>query len=744
MAAMQWRSHRDAILRTASIVVVAMLTTTAAVRADETRIMLLDDFETSVRWNSSAGDRAPKPTGTVKLVETEAYRGRRCGSFTFDVRCDNGYVAGSFTVPIPPKITAFRFWAKTAGQVEFTVRVQDETGQTHQKPVPLEPGKWQRIELSLAEPWPLHYGGANDGKFHGDARGIQFLRGSGSQPKVGTVYIDDLAAVTIATADELIAHYWKHQEVTFKTAAPGNLFYPADEVVGTVQVNEPPEGLDLIRVTGRIFDVRGEHTGDLEPADLRRDDDFEAPVRIPGAMGFYRVELALSDGKHEGKAETRYAVIPPNPALDRRDPDSPFGVNTHFSQWWPAEVAAIVKRAGIAWIRDGFEEPGHQQLSEAPARDNHLCWLVVFGPWWDVDIPESQLAKLPQDAGLVRIARKLRAGPDANGQWDFTEQVEWAARWAELHGEYADAYDIVNEPHGPWGHVLGGSWQGGPWVEAFAELGTQVAEAIRRHDPDAILMLEEPGTLPLYRQYYEHGVRDQIDVMSPHPYNLHRSNPYPETYPMAKQIPAFRRFVREHNLPWRIWSGEVGFASFTLTDKSPPHHVPYDEHGQARMLVRMMVFQLFHGVDKIFWYDFMNDGWDEWEVEHNMGLIRTDHLPKPAVVAYANLISRLRYARWLGAYDIGAGGFAYAYVYQNADRPTIVAWTLTGSVNEAIPIDVDDVKELTITDIYGVSRTLPVEQTKSGRRAVLPLTDSPIYVDGLRAEDVEPLLTPRP
>ena len=75
-------------------------------------------------------------------------------------------------------------------------------------------------------------------------------------------------------------------------------------------------------------------------------------------------------------------------------------------------------------------------------------------------------------------------------------------------------------------------------------------------------------------------------------------------------------------------AGEVGFSSFRLTDKTPTRfYAPYTEAMQAAMLVRMFVLQLSAGVDKIFWYDFLNDGWETHNPEHNFGLIRRDLLP---------------------------------------------------------------------------------------------------------------------
>jgi len=66
-------------------------------------------------------------------------------------------------------------------------------------------------------------------------------------------------------------------------------------------------------------------------------------------------------------------------------------------------------------------------------------------------------------------------------------------------------------------------------------------------------------------RFQELGAGDVIDVISPHPYNMHRARPLPEEQPILEQLPEFRAFAAQHRLPWEVWAGEVGFSSFTLT-----------------------------------------------------------------------------------------------------------------------------------------------------------------------------------
>ena len=182
---------------------------------------------------------------------------------------------------------------------------------------------------------------------------------------------------------------------------------------------------------------------------------------------------------------------------------------------------------------------------------------------------------------------------------------------------------------------------------------------------------------------------------------------------------------------------EVGFSSFVLGEKSGPFYTPQTEAQQAAMLVRMLALQFTAGMDKIFWYDFRNDGWEPDYHEHNFGLIRADNSPKPAVVAYANFISRFRQGKWIGQYNIGGGARCLAFWSTKDNTFALVAWAMEGSKSEPIPVN-SGAKQVIMTDIYGQGATLAAQ----GGMVVLPLSTSPVYVTGLAEEDVTPFVTP--
>lgn len=494
------------------------------------------------------------------------------------------------------------------------------------------------------------------------------------------------------------------------------IFSRQDAKWATLRLEDVPAGRDEILVRLDCTDAYGRSTQlSPDPLILKREEGFARKLELQSGLGYYNVSCRLTAGEQGAEAEIgggsfAYAVIPDNPVAGK-DPQSPFGVCTHFNQGWPAEVGKLVKKAGIAWIYNDINQMN--DVVVPVARENNLCYLPVF-TW----------CKTPPEATR-----------DEDGNWDFSLVAARYGEYAAKYGQDIDFYDLVGEPHGRWGAKYGGSWDGGGWQEPFVAFGRQVTQAIKAADPGAKVLWEDIDVFIWWRQFYELGAADTIDIIAPHPYNLHRSNPYPEDQPMLKQLPIFRRFVQEHNLPWRVWSDEVGFSSFRLAETTPQAlYTPCTELQQAGLLVRMMVLQLANGVDKVFWYDFRNDGTNPTHPEHNFGLIRFDNSPKPALVAYANLVDQLRQSRWLGAYDIGGGGIAYAFV-DRFGKAKLVAWVKQGNAAPTLRVP-GNTRKVTVTELFGTSVTGRVMD----HQYPLALSETPVYVAGLPEADIHAFL----
>lgn len=500
----------------------------------------------------------------------------------------------------------------------------------------------------------------------------------------------------------------QHVQLAFSTPQLGNIFLENEAVIGTVSVLDPAADGAAMTVTPVVRDVWGAVVATLTPVTISQENSFRAQLTgLPGKVGFYTVEFQSAPSTASNSTFS-YAVLPVNTTADK-DYASPFGVGTHFNQGWDLQLAKIVKRAGIAWIRD----TGVKGVTAA--RDNKLCFLAVFD--WHVPIESFR---------------------QPNGEWDFTE---FAGKYADFARKYdADiaVYDFLNEPNNAGWTRLGGSWDGGPWITPFILFGKQVSAAIRSVNPKAKIMWED-GNMLFCPQFVKAGATKYVDIISPHPYNGHRTRPLPEENDLFKSLPSFFHYRDTHKLKWEMWSGEFGYSSYQVTDpaKLPTFYSPNTELHQAQLIARMAIMQLAQGVNKVFVYDLRNDGNNPGNPEHNFGLIHNDATPKPSLVAYSNLIYWLSGCQWLGTYVIGGGGEAYAFRSAKTKKSVLVAWLPSGVKNEVIYIP-SQISSVTVTDVFGGQKTYTVKD----HWLTLPLSETPIFVEGLDESDIAKNIMP--
>lgn len=173
-----------------------------------------------------------------------------------------------------------------------------------------------------------------------------------------------------------------------------------------------------------------------------------------------------------------------------------------------------------------------------------------------------------------------------------------------------------------------------------------------------------------------------------------------------------------------IWMTETGWSTAIGPGVT--------EEIQAAYFVQMYTWALANPdkVDRIFWYDLMNDrdaqtiDWNPAAGEHNWGLIHSwtntgdEPLPysaKSSYVAAAAFTSIMADVQYVEEYDLGDG--IYAYRFQKDGQDLIVAWMDDASKTVTATFTGD----LVITDMYGNA------VTHTGT-AQLNLSDYPIYI----------------
>ncbi|MGL1934503.1 MAG: cellulase family glycosylhydrolase [Fibrobacterales bacterium] len=215
-------------------------------------------------------------------------------------------------------------------------------------------------------------------------------------------------------------------------------------------------------------------------------------------------------------------------------------------------------------------------------------------------------------------------------------------------------WELWNEPN------LYIFWLPEPDVDAYMALLDQAVPAIRAVDPDAILMASATSHIDLgwIEETFKRGLLNHIDAVSVHPYR-HED---PETvigdyYNLFNLI---NGYTGGQGKP--VVSSEWGYSNINWDN------APLDDWEQARRLVRELLTNISMGIHISIWYDWMNDGTDPANREHNFGLVENDRVPKLAYYAYKALNETLNGYTFLRSIDAGTPGVYFLEFGKDDDR----------------------------------------------------------------------------
>jgi hypothetical protein len=166
-------------------------------RSNAPVLVSLDDFEADpMTWGFVGGWEFPGAKGGLEIDGSTAKAGKRSIRLTGDFTTGGAYV-GTWRGWAPPAgwdVREIRLWARTDAHQDMGLRLADASDQCHQSRVELKPGEWQEVVLKISERvGGEHWGGANDGRWHGPLKGFGLNIGRGT-PK-GALWVDDVRVI---------------------------------------------------------------------------------------------------------------------------------------------------------------------------------------------------------------------------------------------------------------------------------------------------------------------------------------------------------------------------------------------------------------------------------------------------------------------------------------------------------------------------------------------------------------------
>lgn len=425
----------------------------------------------------------------------------------------------------------------------------------------------------------------------------------------------------------------------------------------------------------------------------------------PGQTGYFLLEADLdSPGRTTATLRTPFAVLPdanPGQSLDAR-----FGMNTHFASsatGWSPDLSPLAKAAGAGSIRDGY------------------YWASVETQTGQYDYSKyaPYMSQIGEDGILPLIMLGLEnplydGGSTPYSEAGFQAYADYAVASLAQFGSQITAVEIYNEFNLP-GYGDRGNGPADSKPEVYAGMLQKSYEAIKAVRPDVTVVGLAAAGVPLdwIEEVFQLGGLQYMDAISIHPYQYPR---VPEA--MVTELTALKNLIKQYNggqlKP--IWSTEIGW---------PTHEGSTNEKTQADYLVRSYIVSFANGMDRVYWYDFMNDGTDKTYNENNFGVIRNlkdslgAYTPKPAYAAFAAITRQL--AGW--DYD-RADNFApdiSSYVFQKGGVETRAVWA-----QREMTVALDVYAPVEVTDLMGNTQTYVPQQGK----VYLTLDGEPRYVKG--------------
>ncbi len=387
-------------------------------------------------------------------------------------------------------------------------------------------------------------------------------------------------------------------EIGLSAANGTGIFFGAEPVeVLMTACNEGPEPVTmLLNVDVTDGFGRSRLVGQM-PCELPAGATAEFPIAAATDVTWARVTVSA---EQIDDCSLRMARVP-----DLDFADSPFGLNHAYA--WDAYVE-LARKLGVLWVRDWSlkwdhvePEPGRFDFAMADYQIDRpralgmkvLCMFPFPSAGWSSTAPS--LEEVPEELRR-RAGRRMRT---AYAPRDPAELEEYVYQTVLHYRDRIEVWEVFNESiFTSYSLPRAAGYQ----ALDYLPLLQAVYRGCKRADPDCTVIggySTPPANFDeLHRPFIEGGGLEFCDAYSLHIY------PGGEPEFIAEQLDRITDLMREHGGVKPMWMTE--YAYYADDDPAPvPRGWPgliESELVQAQWNTRMCVFQLAHGVEKIFYH----------------------------------------------------------------------------------------------------------------------------------------------
>lgn len=669
-------------------------------RADEPDRLVLADFEDVGTWRARPVSGVPPEgwfSGNMFLASSqrEHGRGRYCGELRFVFAADRG--PGEITLEREKAsrtsafIRAVEFEANAKNlPVALAFDIEDSAKRVFRsRPVALSGDAWKTYHLDLnAETVP----GFADLRPPAVVRKLRLTAGAGT---AGSVYLDDLRVLGRVSKAHKLTVLPVYQGLA---TTPGQAVEPA-----YVIRNAAPQPLEA---TVRL--AAGAYGGDAAAEATQRvtlPAGGEATVRfnlgrLP--VGSYHATVGVEAGECRANYLDFLAVFTPNNA---RVNHAPMWFGAQDFNTWQGEEETALHAEWMSALGIDLERVGMIGAWIEPTRGHYEC--PDLGRMLDlVGKAGRDAVLLYSDAVPAWTQRRpvWRQPPDDYAA--FAEHAAHVGRFAAAHPA-VKYLEFWNEPDVEF---FNGT------LADYSAMLTTFAGPFKENAPGVKLT---NGGLTVKHPAGKKGFAEAVIKLGAN-FDLAAFHSHGTYSDYAERHETVTRWLREAGVSRPIGNTEAGARS------------GYDGAGalaQAVALVQKIACAKSLAASKFYVWFTLQDYWDmDTNADDSLGLVTSDNRPKPALVAYNELIRRLANTTPLPDPALGADLSALAFRKEDG-RMVYVCWPRQGApAARAFVAARGDYDQL---DLFG----RPLGVVNGGATALLNVSRLPVYLESRQLDD---------
>lgn len=430
-----------------------------------------------------------------------------------------------------------------------------------------------------------------------------------------------------------------------------------------------------------------------------------------GAPVLYVDEITVQTVTPAGAAAPVAAVASPStqPSIPLKALGRTFryGVCSHLRRYQAADYDKLldaIDRLGVDIERDGYDWNALEP-AEGAWNFERMDKLV-----WDLAARGVEMQPL-----LGFSAKWASTGRTDTGDWH-----DWNNRAPRLEpfktyattmvGRYKDRihyWEIWNEPEISF------------WLSTtseYVDLFNAASAAVMQADPTAkvlnggFAMERRPPNMNFLQEFLPGAETKNWGIWAYHDYNT-----FAQMIAREKQN---RQYYQSKKLNIPIWINEGGFNTLTRGGEAE----------QGITLAKKIAAAPSMGIGAYIWYDLIDDGDQPLDPEHHFGLLRRDFSPKPAYLAYQQVIRELaprKFFQRLSTEQQVPG--LWGFVYQSPDTQrdhVLVLWREGKGRQTPLWVGANGGEATAVYAIDGTKVSAP--QLEGGM--LVTVGDSPVYV----------------